>query len=116
MKVISESGIRTSALLVILLLSIFVWADTRSPYAVQMKNMALARIYVDAVQPCLENVGDFQDVMIGLITASNGAILVHGRVSSEQIKNDVKDFLQERNPPRPLIIRFIIDEPIDEPQ
>ena len=101
--------------MLILILSVAVWVETKSPYAVQMENMAIARVFVDAVKPSLEEKPYFQDVSIDVSTGSNGAILVHGLVSNEQIETELIAFLRQRNPPRPLIIRLRIAEPLDDP-
>ena len=115
MKYFTEKGIRVIGLLLILILSVAVWVETKSPYAVQMKNMAISRVFVEAVKPSLEEKPYFQDASISVFTGSNGAILVHGMVANEQIETELIAFLQQRNPPRPLIIRLRIAEPLDDP-
>lgn len=114
MNFITEKGVRVVALLLILLLSVAVWAETKSPYAVQKRNMAIARVFVDAVKPSLQEEPDFQDASIDVFTGSDGAILVHGMVSNKQIEDELIEFLQKRNPPRPLIMRLRLAEPLDD--
>jgi hypothetical protein len=115
MKFLTEKGIRVIALLMILILSVAVWVENKSPYAVQMRNMAISRVYVDAVKPSLEEKPHFKNASIDVSTANNGAILVHGMVSNEQIESELIGFLRQRNPPRPLIVRLRIAEPLDDP-
>ena len=106
MKQITEKGMRVIALPLILILSVALWVETKSPYAIQMKNMSIARVFVDAVKPSLQQEPAFQDVSIDVFTGSDGAILVHGMVSNKEIEDELIEFLQRRNPPRPLVMRL----------
>ena len=96
------------ALALILVFAIALWLKRSSPMAIERGNLAVAGVFVDAVQPSLAGEDRFNRVKLDVIRIHKGCILVHGEVDTHADKEALFAFLDERYPPRLLTFNLRI--------
>jgi hypothetical protein len=87
-----------------LFLAVFFGAPMLNP---QMRNLAAVRRHIDKIDPHwleFKTNPDFEFVELFAWTGSNGLFGVYGELPTEESLHELKEFMQQTDPPRPIYL------------